>query len=348
MTEVIFILKGEKTIIECEKEENINILCEIFVNKIGKKYEDFKFFCNGKKINDKLTFKEQMNLIGKNDNQLEIIVINKIEKKYNSNINKEEINSITLKYKLEQDVTKVRIFGQKFVENNQSLCTMIFNENEYLIQEYLDIPNNFNKTEKEITINLIDINNLTDISYMFSSTSFFSSPDIHKWDTKNINNISYFFYECSTLKLIPDISKWNISKVTNISNLFYKCSSINYLPDISKWNTINIIDISDIFWGCSSLKCLPDISNWNTSNIKYMRNIFRGCSSLISLPDISKWNIQNVTNICSLFQGCSSLTEIPDISNWNISNVIDLSYLFWDCKCLKNIPDISKWDTINV
>ena len=42
------------------------------------------------------------------------------------------------------------------------------------------------------------------------------------------------FSECSSLKALPDISKWNTNKIINISNLFYKCSSLKTLPDISK------------------------------------------------------------------------------------------------------------------
>ena len=48
------------------------------------------------------------------------------------------------------------------------------------------------------------------------------------------------FYECSSLKSLPDISKWNTNNVTDMSCLFYKCSSLKSLPDISKWNTNNV------------------------------------------------------------------------------------------------------------
>ena len=42
------------------------------------------------------------------------------------------------------------------------------------------------------------------------------------------------FGECSSLKSLPDISKWNTNKVTDMSSLFYYCSSLESLPDISK------------------------------------------------------------------------------------------------------------------
>ena len=44
-----------------------------------------------------------------------------------------------------------------------------------------------------------------------------SVPDISKWNTNNINNMSFLFYECTSLKSLPDISKWNLSNVNDIS-----------------------------------------------------------------------------------------------------------------------------------
>ena len=47
---------------------------------------------------------------------------------------------------------------------------------------------------------------------------------------------------------LPDISKWNTSKVTNMSDMFYKCSSLLSLPDISKWNTSNVTNMNNIIY----------------------------------------------------------------------------------------------------
>ena len=55
--------------------------------------------------------------------------------------------------------------------------------------------------------------------------------------------MEYLFCECNSLKSLPDISKWNTQNVENISGLFYSCELLKSLPDISKWNTENIINI---------------------------------------------------------------------------------------------------------
>jgi len=41
------------------------------------------------------------------------------------------------------------------------------------------------------------------------------------------------FNECKLLVSLPDISKWNSSNVNNMSGLFCKCNSLISLPDIS-------------------------------------------------------------------------------------------------------------------
>ena len=65
-------------------------------------------------------------------------------------------------------------------------------------------------------------------------------PDISKWNTNNLENISYLFNDCSSLNLLPDISKWNVKKVNNIEGIFKDCPNLLVIPDISKWEISNI------------------------------------------------------------------------------------------------------------
>ena len=50
--------------------------------------------------------------------------------------------------------------------------------------------------------------------------------------------MSGLFKECNGLKSLPDISKWNTSKVTNMSWLFYECKQLKLLPDLSSGKRI--------------------------------------------------------------------------------------------------------------
>ena len=48
-----------------------------------------------------------------------------------------------------------------------------------------------------------------------------SLPDISKWDTKNVNNMSGMFYHCIALKSLPDISKWELNKYLEKEEMFF-------------------------------------------------------------------------------------------------------------------------------
>ena len=42
------------------------------------------------------------------------------------------------------------------------------------------------------------------------------------------------FSRCSSLLYLPDISKWNTNNVNDISNIYSECLSLIYLPKIAK------------------------------------------------------------------------------------------------------------------
>ena len=58
------------------------------------------------------------------------------------------------------------------------------------------------------------------------------------------------FLECNSLISLPDISKWNTSNVNDMSEIFRECNSLISLPDISKWNTPNVNDMFDECINC--------------------------------------------------------------------------------------------------
>ena len=90
-----------------------------------------------------------------------------------------------------------------------------------------------------------NISNVLNMSSIFSGNSLYIllfglSPK----ETIIRNDILDIKYECSSLISLPDISKWNTEKVINMSFLFMGCISLKSLPDISKWNTKNVKDMS--------------------------------------------------------------------------------------------------------
>ena len=185
-----------------------------------------------------------------------------------------------------------QILNQYFVNNNKDKCKIIYKNEEYEIKQYLEYLDFDYRGLDSISFKLSGINNITDMSNMFSHCdTLISFSDISKMDTSKVVNMANMFRECYSLKSLKGISNWNTSNVKDMSGLFAQCESLQSLPDISNWDTSNVEDISWMFYECEKLISLPDISKWNLSNNKKIHGIFCRCISLISLPDISKSNI---------------------------------------------------------
>ena len=356
-----------------EKMDNLNTTINKFkanleeiINKFKKLQENLDLYyninnniINNYEKNKKRNYNLLVNLnnINKNiDSEISKLLY---EYNYGNNLNKliylyNEINDenleIEIKYNpIKDKKEKLEIFGDIFINNNIYKCKIIYNNKEYDLTKYIDdIDKEYNSNDIVI-IKLKGYNNITDMSFMFNNcTTFFSLPDLSKWNTSNVYNMCYMFNECKTLPLLPDISNWNISNVISIESLFRSCDSLSSLPDISKWDTTNVKSMGALFAICKSLSSLPDISKWNTSNVENMAFMFSWCMALRSLPDISKWNTSNVKSFDYMFICCATLSSLPDISKWNTSSVTGMNNMFSHCGALSSLPDITKWDISNV
>ena len=262
-----------------------------------------------------------------------------------------------LKYKINKSKkNKLKILEKKFIEKNKDKVKIIYNNCEIKINEFLN-KIEINHKEKIKFILCLD-RNINDLSYMFYECDSLISIDYHKINNqlyqineqfKSISNDSNRNNDNSNTNyfgLCKNLKKSlsNYSIISNINNSNITSEIYNYLFDYP----LPLTDISYMFYKCNSLISLPDISNWNTSNVNNMSNIFSECNSLISLPDISKFDTYKVNNMSNIFYGCKSLTSLPDISKWNTSNVNDMELIFNGYNSLISLPDISKWDTANV
>ena len=336
--------------------EDMNIYYEIN-NNILKNYEEnninYQILKNINEINNNKIFERIKNINSYTNIKDKIqdildLYININEKKENEITPKnieEKSNKISLIYKVERDEEYIKLFGTKFVENNKNNFYMIINGEQIELSEYVQL----NKNEyKILEVDLIEIEPITNMSYMFSECkSLKSLSDIPNMYRGNVTDMSFMFNGCNILKSLPDISKWDIKNVNNMSCLFKDSRYLRSLPDISKWDTKNVTDMNSMFYACGSLESLPDISKWDTRNVTNMESMF-SAFRLISLPDISKWNTKNVTNMSCLFKYSSYLTSLPDISKWDTKSVTDMNSMFYSCGSLDSLPDISKWDTRNV
>ena len=305
----------------------------------------------------------------------------------------DDLNEITIQYIAPKGNQWIKLFGLDFVEKNKEFLKIIFNGEQLPLKEFLKI--NKSEFDTNISIRLIGVQSVNDITYMFKgvsdlSPSFDASqlnkfiftnmegvfekcavlPDLSKLDTKNVENMSRLFANCSNVTFLPDISNFNTENVTNFSEMFFNCKSLKSLPDISKWSTNKIenaksmfrnclnlenipnflnfegirnVIVDNMFLHCMLLKSLPDLSKINIKSTKSLKTFFSPL--LTTIPDISKWDTSTVTDMSGLFKGCSLLKSLPDISNWNMNEVTDMSEMFSDCSSLVELPNINNWNT---
>ena len=207
-------------------------------------------------------------------------------------------NNVTIKYMKCNSpglTGTMRIFGDKFVEENYDNCYLLINNKEMPLTTRIS----YKKKDEE--------DNLLEIMLI---------------EAKKITSMNCMFRWCKTLFSLDNFSQWDTSFVTDMSCMFSKCINLKTLPDISKWNTSNVQKMNGMFESCESLLYLPNISKWDFSNVKDMNYMFYQCKSLKTFPDISIWNIGKATNMISMFGDCKNVKISKDISQCDISNKI--------------------------
>ena len=210
--------------------------------------------------------------------------------------------------------------------------------------------------------------NVTDMSFMFTSCSSLTSLNISGFKTDKVTSMVMMFYGCSGLTSLDvsgfktdmvkdmhdmfslcrglaglNLGGFKTDNVTDMSNMFSYCNSLTSL-DVSGFKTDNVTNMEWMFYGCSNLETL-DVSGFNTGNVTDMNNMFSGCSNLTSL-DVSGFKTDNVTDMRFMFNGCSSLKSL-DVSGFKTDNVSDMGGMFSQCRGLTSL-DVSGFNTEKV
>jgi len=290
------------------------------------------------------------------------------------NIEKKEEIVMKLKFEKNNNLEYIRIFGDKFVENNKQ-CKMHI-ENEYYgvtVYKNSNSNNNSNSTQnsekviqyedinskidlegkdldKDFIIHLKSPNIITNLSDMFCNCQNLFSFEVISSDNLNITNMSNMFCNCNSLNSL-NISRWTISNVTDINGIFFNCKKLEFesiLPSISDWDTSKVTDMSYAFSNCESLESLDIIKKWDTSKVEKMNGMFKDSIHLKNIPDDLMWDTSNVNNMNFMFCHCEDLDNIKNLSKLNFSKVNDMNNIFAECTSLKNISNFSIEDALNV
>ena len=246
-------------------------------------------------------------------------------------VDKKVMNNIIENSNFSKDAIKINILPKKVEKNDE-----IINDTKEL-----NIINNIIEYNNEVNFNNVDITseincvynsfeNIFDLLYKDickvnkeindDNLEIFVDGQKIKFNTKYVNkkkgdikvkfkfsklleNISYLFYNCSSLKSI-DFSLFNSVKLKDMSYLCSGCISLESI-NLSSLNSNKIKDISCMFSGCYSLKSI-DMSSMNTDDIENIKGLFNNCFSLkfVKLP---LFDSKKVKDASTIFNGCSSL-----------------------------------------
>ena len=138
--------------------------------------------------------------------------------------------------------------------NRKDIIVMINDE----ICEYNNyfIPKKSGTYKVKIFVNYI----VEDCTAFFCYCEDISDIDFSSFDTKNVTNMSYMFYDCSRLKNL-DLPSFDTKNVTDMSYMFYEC--YNYMNlDLSSFDTTNVTNMSYMFYGCYNFMNL-DLSSFD-------------------------------------------------------------------------------------
>ena len=261
--QVNFILENIHFPIQCSKKEKMKNICDKFAKKIDKDINSITFLYKGKPLNFEQTFNEQVNIIDKNINEMEIIVFNKDDNKLSNNeecklikINEREKDEIILFYNKVADLikgTELKIenmykYHEKSMMDNElkninidlnSLYNDILKNNDKLKaifndknKNIINIDNKVKLKEKELSTNNKNIKN-TKIKNIYVKANEKSNNYKNKNLFENVHSkyITKIIYSYLNEKIKLKLIKYNkiMQDIININIIDYRYYSGRYI-----------------------------------------------------------------------------------------------------------------------
>lgn len=133
-----------------------------------------------------------------------------------------------------------------------------------------------------------NVENGENFNAMFQNCTSIKSLNLEDWNYRSEATCYYMFGGCTQLETLGDIGVWNTDNITDFSYMFYNCKSLRNV-NVKNWNTTKSKTFANMFDGCIAIEEL-DITNWDTSSSVNMYNIFNGMENLTKITVGNKFN----------------------------------------------------------
>ncbi|QVJ96440.1 DUF285 domain-containing protein [Mycoplasma mycoides subsp. capri] len=119
-----------------------------------------------------------------------------------------------------------------------------------------------------------------------------SITGFENWDTKNVKDMSYVFFENHIIN--TDLSAWKTDNVTNMTGMFKNATKFNNGDKSLSWTTNNVESMESMFDGAESFK--QNLMSWNVEKVTKNKNFSRASGIFEYIDKKPKWKNSNEEN----------------------------------------------------
>ncbi|MBO4245805.1 MAG: BspA family leucine-rich repeat surface protein [Bacilli bacterium] len=186
-----------------------------------------------------------------------------------------------------------------------------------------------------------------DSSYMFCEIANVTDLDLSDFDTINVTNMAWMFYDMAMTNHFVLGDNFDTSNVTNMSGMFSEMYDLTSLNLGDKFDTSNVTNMAWMFSEAPSLTDLNLGEKFDTSNVTNMSGMFTNASNLEAMDLGDKFDTSNVTDMSYMFDGIG-VSELNLGSKFDTSNVSNMSFMFAFMQNLQELDLGAKFNTSRV
>ena len=215
---------------------------------------------------------------------------------------------------------------------------------KYILNGDLFLDNMFKNIDSVQSIEFKNLSN-SNVKILSMKSTFEGCKNLDRilftesFDTSELKSTSKLFYN-SGIKEI-NFNKFDTKNVEDMSYMFSHCESLTSL-NLDNFSTQNALIMSYMFSDLN-LTNIP-IINLETRNVKSMDYMFSN-DYLVTILNTSNFNTENVQTMKGMFYNCSNLEEVYPQA-FNTTKVTDFDYMFKNCKSIREL-NLTSFYTVN-